>query len=211
MKIINMHVLMAATLLSMTGSNAAANTVCPCDKDCKAGFKTRLRIAPVCEVDTFPDSIAETLLAADPAAVPLIGDHATLDGDVVFNATNPGEGYWREYEIIDESGNITDTLVGTKGAKSFDSLALFRLSCVNRDQKGFAKLIANGCFLVAMENKNGQWEMIGNPDNPAHVESIVLSRGALAADANEGTYSIKANTGCTAMDYDGVFDLTPNP
>lgn len=198
------------SLLSLVGNNAASGEACACDKSCPPGTNARLRIVPACEIDDFPDTLADPNVDQLPGDTP--GDIVTLDGDIVLDATVPGQGYWREFDIIIGSGQVTDTLVGSDGSWSWDSDILFRLACVDRDQAAFAKCMANGCYVFAIQPKGSDfWRVVGNPDNAAKAQSIVLDTGSTSDSVNQGTYVARANTECPALYYDGVFDLTPNP
>ncbi len=192
-----------STLLSLAGANAADN--CTCNVSTPAGTKTKLYLAPVCEIDTMPDTIAE---GGTPTTM---GDEVCLDGDIVFDTTTAGEGYWREYDIIQYSGAHINTLVGEKGSRSFDNDIVFELAGTEKEQLGFAKCVANGCFVAMLETKSGLLRGIGDPENSASFESIVLNTGAASSDPNKGIYTLRSNDACPSWVYDGVIDVTPNP
>lgn len=193
-------------ILSLTGTNSSTGNNCDCDEQNVPGTEAELFYVPNCEVDTYPPTLEESGNGTGAMA-----DAVTLDGDIVLDAVTPGKGYWRKFEIIEYSGKVMDTAVGEIGSKSFDTDVPFRIKGTEAEQVGFAKLILNCKGLWKIRTKNGDERVIGNPSNPAFVESLILDTGDTSDSANQGTYLIRANTGCPGMFYNGVTDLTPNP
>lgn len=196
---------MSKHLISMSGANAA--DACSCGESYPAGVKTKMYVAQSCEVDVFPTTIFE-----DTGVCTSMSDMVTLSGDITFDtAIGSGLGYFREFDIIDKSGRLTDTLVGDTGSKSFDNNVAFELAGTEAEQAGFAKLLANDCLIFIICTKAGSYRVIGSPDLPAKADSIVLDTGGAETDPNKGTYNLKSNTACPSFFYEGVIDITPNP
>lgn len=194
---------MSQELISLAGANAGV--ACVCNESNPAGTNTILRLAPACEIDTFP------LTKAENGDISEMATQVELDGDIVFNATPTGCGYWREYQIKQYSGSFAYNLVGERGNKTFDNDILFTLTGTNAEVRGFSALIANGCFVASIQTKADEWVVIGDKDNHAWIEQLSGNSGAATTDANETVFVIRANNKVPHYGYEGVFDLTPNP
>ncbi len=208
MRVVNLNIL--GLIMSLTGNNTASADPCSCGDDNTPGVETKLYLVPECEVLDFPGTLADTAaVAATPVAS--MADYVTLDGDILLNAIDANLGYWREYDIIVDSGKVLDTLVGEDGSKSFDSDIPFRIAGTQAEQLGFAKCVSNCPYIAMIKTKTGIYRVVGKPGSPAKFQEIVLDTGDTPSSANQGTYLLRANTGCPGLVYNGVIDLTPNP
>jgi len=193
-------------IMSMTGANAATGANCNCDKKKVSGTEAKLFYSPFCEINVFPDTLEES-----GNGTGAMSDRVTLDGDIIMDDTVQGCGFFREYDIIINSGKVLDTGVGEIGSKSFDSDIPFRIEGTDPEHLGFAAHILNckGTFII--KTKTGVTRVSGSKTSPAYIESVVLDTGDTPESANQGTYVVRSNTGVPAYVYNGVIDLTPTP
>lgn len=171
----------------------------PCGTVIIPGTRTKLYLVCSCDVAVWPD-----FKPVDPASP---GDGITLDGDIVLK---PGK-KWAVIDIISDTGNIKNTMVGQKGGKNFtNSLDYKLMKTIGADE--WAQLHANGCFVGMIASKNGTLRVFGAPDMPAWIESAA-GDGGLANDSEAAwTFQIMDNTGGVCPVYQGSLDIsTTNP
>lgn len=146
------------------------------------------------KIDTFPGFLTTT----NP------GDSITLDGDITLLATEA----FKKIEIIQDTGEVKDTLVGPVGGKSFDNMYTFSIGGSNAEQLEFAKCTANACVVIIVKDKAGVFRVIGTKELPARIDTAEVSTGLGADSLRGGAYVAKVNTGCPAPVYTGVIDET---
>ena len=163
-----------------------------------AGIKSKIYLASAGDVTNSPKLKSDMTPAGTNA-----GDGATI-GEVYTMASGK---LFKEFTIIPLSGEVTDTLVGEVGGKTFESTFDFMIAGTKADQLEFAKCIANGCLIAIVPEKSGQRRVLGDKDDHAFVESIVLKTGKKGGDVRAGTYQIKSVQGYPAPVYDAALAI----
>jgi hypothetical protein len=184
--------------------------IAPLTKNCGAnnppGTRTKLYLAPSGEFNGWPQTAADGG-GTDP------GDSLILDEPFDFTTAPVGAGYWREVDIVADTGEIRDTLVGEVGGRSWENMFAFFLSGLEAERLEFAKNMANCCIVALLQDRNGVYRVIGRFDDPAFIESIELTTGLKSGDRRGGAYVIKWSSGSPTSVYDAEthgIELTPN-
>ena len=178
------------------------------------GAKTKLRIAPLSDFNGWPQTRAEVVLAA--AGIPAQGDTMILDEPFDFSTAPTGEGYWREYDIVVDSGDLTASLQGEPGAgQSFQNQLPFYLSGTSAERLEFANTIKNCCegFAAMIVDKDDTHYVIGEPGLPVFPVTIEVGLGKASGDKKGGDYVLQQSSGTTFKIYDAAthgVDVTPN-
>ena len=180
-----------------------------CNKSSQPGTTQRLFRVPISWVTLFPESKAAYEIGQ--GNVPAQGDSIRLNGDIILDTTIVGEGKFGQFDIRVNSGLLNDNMVGEQGGTSFESSLDFQIIGTRAEELEFAFEASKGCYLYITKQRNGNYRILGNPEDPAYAESIEITSGQKAGDFEGGTYRLKASTGRPAMIYTGVMDLTPNP
>jgi hypothetical protein len=180
------------------------------------GTKAKLRLTVKGELAVWPKTRAEVKLAASPAQVPAQGDTKILDEAFSFAGAPSGKGYWREYDILIDKGNLTAVLEGELGGQGYKGTIPFTLVGMGAAQLEFADMLVaySGCLIASISGRNGLDYVLGNLDIPVQVESAELGLGTKNGELSGGNYVLMAPTGFTPMLYNGAthgFDITPNP
>lgn len=185
-----------------------------CGKPNIPGTKTKLRITCSCDLpDGMPLTRKEVVLAA--AGTPAQGDSKIYDEPFNFANAPAGEGYWREYDILVDTGSLNAALEGEVGGQGFMSQIPFFVIGMDAAQLEFADEVVahSSCMIVSIESRDGTAYVIGRHDNPVIVESADLSLGQKNGDRKGGAYVLKSSEGFAPMIYDAAthgFDITPN-
>lgn len=156
------------------------------------GVAVRTWWVPTKLIDTFPG-----LLASTDA-----GDTVELDGDIVLEALAK----FTQIDIVTNSGEVKDQMVGELGSRSFESTFDFMLSTTNSPEIEFMESVANGCLCVLVKEKSGNIRVLGSPDSPAYLEAAESSTGKDSGSSRGITMQIKAATGSPAPFYTGAID-----
>lgn len=131
-----------------------------------------------------------------------------------FTAAPTGKGFWREVDILVDTGALNDTLEGEVGGHSIVNRLPFFLEGAEAAQREFFdQMVANeGCVLWMIGDKNGNYPVLGNKDFPAYLETGEGGTGTVNGDRVGYSFQLFCNTGLTAMLYDVTLgiDLTPN-
>lgn len=163
-----------------------------CGKANPPGVAVRTHWVPKDDIDVFPSYLA----TANP------GDTVKLNGDIVLKANKK----FNQVDIITNSGQIKDTLVGAIGSKSWESTFDFMKASTDPKVLEFFECLAKGCLVVLIKEKSGQTRVMGNLDSPAYLESAETDTGKQSGDTRGVTAQIKADIGRVAPVYEGVID-----
>lgn len=143
------------------------------------------------------------------------GDSKILDEAFDFSGAAAGKGFWREVDILVDTGQLRDTLEGEIGGQGFVNRLDFFVLGAGAPQLEFADQVAAnaGCMIWMIPDKKGNYRVLGEPDNPVFVETLEMTTGTVNGDRVGGAYTLYANTGFTAPIYDADthgIDTTPN-
>lgn len=168
-----------------------------CGNGAPPGIKTRIYGIPKEEITTFA---AATASAA-------YGDDKVLDDDFVLSVS----GYWREYDILVDTGETLDELTGERGGRTVQNSAVF---FIDGNDKGHRKLMDDfvaydGCMIFLFPEKSGKINVIGDLDNPCFLDSAIGGSGGPENARRGRAYRIVATTGYSSPEYTGTIDVTP--
>lgn len=165
-----------------------------------AGTRTKLRVTCACSLTAFPKTVAALALEADPAAVLAIGDTVKL-GEAFAMTVGAT---WKEVDILVNTGSITDTLEGEVGGQGYKSGFTFFVQGTDAAQLEFANEVAaaSGALVMQIQDKMGNWRVLGRHDDPAYIESAELTTGLVNGDRRGGAYVASATVGTVAPIYD---------
>lgn len=176
-----------------------------CGKNVIAGTEARLYLIPAGELTNHPQT-KEELGGSNP------GDDMILDQPYTYVATS-GLGYWREYTIIVDSGEVVDTLIGEVGFRGWENTLAFQIQGTEVEQLQFARDVANGCLVAMVTDRQGITRVFGKYNDPCFVDAIEIRSGKKPGDVVGGTYLLKNSAGGPALTYDltthGI-NTTPN-
>lgn len=169
------------------------------------GTRSKLYLIPKGELTAWPQTEAE-LGGTDQ------GDTKILGEAFAFNAVS-GEGFWREYDILVDTGAVNETLEGEIGGQSIISRVNFFVQGVSAIQKEFADTIVDfaGCLIAMIADKSGNYHVVGNLDDPCFIETIEGGTGTAPGDRVGYAYTLYSNTGQTSMLYDATLGINTTP
>lgn len=109
-------------------------------------------------------------------------------------------GYWRKWDLLVDTGNLRNTSEGEIGGQGFRNRAVgFIQGYGAQEQEAMDCLLAySGCVILIIALKDGPAHVVGNPNNPAFVESI---EGDVETRVGY-LFTMYANTGKTTPIYD---------
>jgi hypothetical protein len=181
-----------------------------CGTQLPPGAKLKAYWIPISELDGWPETRAE-LTQGTPAQ----GDTKILDEPFDFVDT-VGKGFWRELSaILVDTPSVTNNLEGQIGGQGYRQRYNFFIPLNNAPALEWLDcLVANsGCTVWMVPTKDGNYHVIGDPDNGVFVEVVEGGTGT-SEDRLGYNVTIYANTGYTTLLYDADehgINLTPNP
>lgn len=184
-----------ANIKSLTGE---------CGTQTPPGTTAKLYYTCSCELNGFPGVLATT----DP------GDSVKLDGPFDFSTAPVGEGYWREVDILIDTGGISQAVEGESGGKGLAGGMRFFVVGSDAAQLEFQENMvkADGCIVGMMKQRgHTDYTVMGSDEVPALVESADLDGGEKLGDRNGTAYALKASTALRTYDATthGI-DVAPN-
>jgi hypothetical protein len=97
----------------------------------------------------------------------------------------------KKIEITEQTGKVTDELIGDTDGKSFSSTLEFHVPGSSAKNLGFAAASKNARLVFIVPEENGTLRVVGNLVNPARFESFSADTGASREDRKGGTYTFK--------------------
>jgi hypothetical protein len=153
------------------------------------GFAVKIYAICSCDIETFPARKTSNG----------VGDKVTLDGNIV-----PKDGkVFAEWESVPDSGIFTPTEVGVVGSMNFQTTYQFKLAATKAVEEMLDQT-PNGCWVVIVQDKDGNKRVIGSKDLPATRTAVAGTNGPDLA--SEKTYNITFtdNSGRIAPYYLGT-------
>lgn len=175
-----------------------------CGQQLPPGTKAKLYLIPKDEITTWPATVAD---GGGTAA----GDTKRLAAAFTLSTT-AGAGFWRELDILVDTGQLREAIEGEIGGQSIrQRVDFFVLGNGAQQQEYVDCMLANsGCLIVMIPTKAGNYHVMGDLENPVYVETI---EGGTGGDRVGYQYTLYANTGTTTYLYDAVtlgIDTTPS-
>lgn len=173
-----------------------------CGKTHRPGTKTKLYFTCSCE------------LADWPAIGTTGADKKEFTEAFDFTGAPTGKGFWREADILVNTGNISYNLEGELGGQGYKNSVTFFISGSDKEQLHFADQIreTSGFLVVMLADKKGQLRVIGSKEEPARVETAEGATGLTNGERNGTAYTVSDDIGLTAPIYPNSLgvDLIPN-
>jgi len=170
--------------------------------------KAKLYITDKDELAAWPD----TQFAIDTAALdtPDKGDKKRLGEAFDFTGAGSGLGFWRQYDILVDTGILTIPLEGEIGGQGYrQRLECFMMGLGPVESEQADDFLAfSGCMIAMIGLKTGDYVVLGDLENPVFVET-----GEGTTNERVGfAYTFYSNTGLTPSFYDADtlgIDTTP--
>jgi hypothetical protein len=159
------------------------------------GVKTRAWVVCLEDVDTVPDVVGG----------PTLGDNLTISADIVLKANK----FWAAMDIVSETGEVKNTQLGSNGSKSFQSTFDFKVPNPSIAVDQWFEERANSCFIAIVEEKNGDFKLLGNVGSPVQQAAAEGTSGMGADSERVWTVNWLSTTGRPAIKYAGVIDVDP--
>lgn len=169
-----------------------------------AGTKAIMYMIPAEEVLSMP-----TTLADNGGTAP--GDTKIYDSAWDLSLVT-GEGYFRAFDIITDSGQVTFNMIGEVGGRSFENGIAFMLAGTDAENREFADCAANGCWIVMIQTRGSDNPIVvGYLDDPAYFKEISGDTGKVAGDKAGVSYIVGDGSGETPMEYLGTLAINETP
>lgn len=194
-----------------------ANMSSTCGTPNPPGTKSKLRLTVKGELTGWPQTVAALKEAAnDPADPVLQGDTKRFGENFDFSNASSGRGFWREFDILVDTGNLQFELEGEVGGQGYKSMIPFTIIGTEAEKLEFADTVAaySGCLVASITGRNNVSYIVGNPDIPAVVDTATGASGTKNGERNATDFVVRASTGYTPMTIDAAafpFKTTPNP
>ena len=161
---------------------------------------------------TWPRTKLEVERAADPNYQADPGDTKILYEAFDFSSADSGEGFFREFTILVNSGDIRPLLEGELGGQGFRVEVPFFIEGINpaSNESVDCLLAYSGCVFAIIPDKMGQYHSVGTPENPLY---FTQANGGLQTRVGYDMIMSSEN-GLTHSFYDADqfgIDITPNP
>lgn len=165
------------------------------------GTRAKLYVTLKEELAEWPDTVAAIKLALAQPEVPAKGDTKRIGEAFSFAGAASGEGYWRDYDILVDTGELVSAMEGEQGGQGFrQRLNFFLLGngpVENEQADDF--LGFSGCMIAMIGLKTGEYVVLGNLEDPVFTEA---ADGGSGGDRVGFAYTLYANTGLTPLFYD---------
>lgn len=167
----------------------------------------------IAELTGYPMTRAQVANAATPNSA-LPGDTKILDEPFDFSAAPVGEGYWRSFPILINTGIVQNTEEGEIGGKTMMNEGLFFISGNGPVEKESVECLrgASGCGIFMFPDKAGRHQVVGTDESPAYFE--ITESGGTGGERVGYNVRVYADTGAINLEYDATthgIDITPNP
>jgi len=107
-------------------------------------------------------------------------------------------------EITEQSGKVTDELIGETDGKSFSHTAAFHVPGSSAKNLGLAAATKNARVVLFMIEEDGKIRVVGNEVNPARFESYTQDTGGTREEKKGGSYTFKSFGNTPAPILDGA-------
>jgi len=182
------------------------NLTSSCGTNYIPGTKATLYLVPKGELAAWPATEADGA-GTDPGDTKLIAE--AWD----FTGAGSGLGYWRQVDILVNTGGVVETLEGEIGGQAMVQRLNFFVHGATETQKEFADDVAayNGCLIAMISDKSGKYHVIGNLDDPCFIEQIEGGTGAAPGDRVGFAYTLYSNAGVTSLVYPSALGINTTP
>lgn len=171
-----------------------------CGSPIPPGTKAKLYITLKDELAAWPDT-EEAIKIAD-LETPVKGDKKRLGEAFDFTGAGSGLGFWREYDLLVDTGQLRTVLEGEIGGSGYrQRLDFFLLGNGPVENEQADDFLANsGCMIALIGMKaSDNYAVLGDLENPVFIET---AEGGSGGDRVGFAYTLYANTGKTPYFYD---------
>jgi hypothetical protein len=173
----------------------------PCGKNEAPGTLETGYLTYVSEFDAMPQTRYAIAEAATPGSA-LPGDTKILDEPWDFAAAPSGEGYFRTFPILINTGEVTNVEEGEIGGKTMMNEANFFIPGNDSIVKEAVERLraGSGCCLIMVPDKSKRYQVVGSKDHPAYFD---ITEPGGTGGARVG-YAIRAysDSGAINLEYD---------
>lgn len=159
------------------------------------GVRTRLYLVCECDVETWPDLLATT----NP------GDSIALDGDIELKVDK----YWAQFDIVSQTGEIKNTMIGPRGSKSYQQTFDFQKASILDEVDEWFNKYANMCAIAVIVDNMGIKRVMGIPGCPVDIATAEGTSGMGPDSGRIWTSQLYAHTGKVALTYEGDLPVAP--
>lgn len=144
------------------------------------------------------------------------GDTKRLGAAFDFTGAPSGSGYWREADILVDSGDLRWTLEGDPGGQGINNSLPFFIEGALPAQLEAADMFLkySGCIILSIEGRNGVDYVIGDLKMGVYIRTAEGGLGTTAGEQHGTAYEFYWPKGVTPYTIDATtypFDTTPNP
>lgn len=180
-----------------------------CGSPLPPGTKSKLYVTLKDELAAWPQT--QEAITLDASGTPVKGDKKRLGEAFDFTGAGSGLGFWREYDILVDTGVLRTLLEGEIGGQGYrQRLDFFLLGNGPVENEQADDFLGNsGCMIAMIGLKAGQYAVLGDLDDPVFIET---AEGGSGGDRVGFAYTLYANTGTTPYFYDADtlgIDTTP--
>lgn len=172
------------------------------------GIRTKLKFIPAEELTNQPRVLGEMV----PAST--VSGKDNIMNEAFTYVTTEGKGYWRDLDIMVDTGEIAISTSGDPGSLAILNGLNIMVVGLGPAQKEFAQKAANCCLVVAIMDRADKdyYHIIGRFDDAAHITEIGGGTGIKVGDKRALSYKIADTTGQIALSYPVSLglNLTPN-
>lgn len=132
------------------------------------------------------------------------GDTFILDEAFDFSGAGVGFGFWRNVSaIVVDTGELTNNLEGPIGGQGYRQRDTFFIKGNGPEVlEWINELVAcSGCAVWLVPTKDGNYHVLGDPDNPVYVEVV---EGGSGGERVGYQVTLYANTGKPTYIYDAA-------
>jgi len=141
------------------------------------------------------------------------GDSMIYDEAWDFTAAPSGEGYWRSFPILINTGSVNNVEEGEIGGKDMTNEALFHVPGNDPVTKEAIESMraASGCCIFMLPDKQKRYQVVGSIDHPCYFE--LPEPGGTGGDRVGYPVRAYSMSGAINKEYDAAthgIEITPN-
>lgn len=131
-------------------------------------------------------------------------DTVTIEDDVVFKVGKK----WQKIYSTKGLGKFTSKKDGVRDSKGNENMYMISHPGSTPELVGAIEVMTNTSFVAICPDLNGNFRMLGSPDDPAEIQSADEDTGDEFNTFNGMKVGIRS-TGAPAAFYQGLISLTP--
>lgn len=171
----------------------------PCGQNNAKGTKEIAYVSYTDEIAAMPQNRFDVVTAA--LGTPVLGDKKIYDEPWDFSGAPSGQGYWRSFPILINTGQFRNVEEGEIGGKSMMNEFVGFVPGNNSEVRESIDCLraGSGCMILMVPDKNGVYHVAGSIENPLYVD---VNEGGTGGDRVGYDLRFYADGGFTNMEYD---------